>query len=157
MLVDLLKMNKILVDFLSFFWKVSGIFCTKYRLVFIGDTLRDFGHFWRQIWNCLETNLPSKSNLGDRFDTFCELEILLIFSRSTSIFLIFPLKINGNIGINSWNSTDLAGILLRRWEKFHRHVGGIYHQIQTGLYGDIWQYGLRISTVPPLNSFLWSA
>ena len=37
MLVDLLKMSKILVDFLSFFWKVSGIFCTKYRL---GDTYK---------------------------------------------------------------------------------------------------------------------
>ena len=41
---------------------------------------------------------------------------LLNFSRSTSIFQIFPPKINGNIGINSWNSTDLAGILLTREE-----------------------------------------
>ena len=33
MLVDLLKLNKILVDFLSFFVKsVSGIFSTKYTL-----------------------------------------------------------------------------------------------------------------------------
>ena len=55
-----------------------------------------------------------------------------LVARSTNIFLIFPPKINGNIGINSWNSTDLAGIFLKRWEKFLRHVGGIYHQIQTG-------------------------
>ena len=52
--------------------------------------------------------------------------------QQSSIFPIFSPKNNANIGINSWNSTDLAGILLMRWEKFHRHVGGIYHQIQTG-------------------------
>ena len=38
-----------------------------------GDALRKCGHFWRQIWKSLETNLPQNGNLVDMFGTLCRL------------------------------------------------------------------------------------
>ena len=78
--------------------------------------LWEISSFWREI----QLNLERAGETNGEFETHTiqsvfgaknstdfsknlrkSIKISLIFSRSTSIFLLFPPKINGNIGINT--------------------------------------------------------
>ena len=102
--------------------------------VFIGDTSRDFGPFWRPVciwWKKFYWLFKNAEKIHQDFS------YSYLAKLGTSIFLIFSTHNYLMVtGINGWTSTDLARILLRRWENFHRHVGGIYYLPNTNWFGD---------------------